>query len=197
MKPQRTPRTASCLYMLGFLSGLAFIILCGSSAAYNGLRDTNSASKVAEAVAKESSPNDFLQSTIPPIGEIDVAILDETNEFDVQALGIEPGTQAVVRMEDNGHVLDTKTGIASEVGSIEVKFELPKETSSGNVDFVVSVGDTEKRHKYWIPPSDYLNNTPTQQPIQATDTPTLTPTPSSTILSRSQSKALRNRNDQG
>ena len=182
MKPQRTPRTASCLYMLGFLSGLAFIILCGSSAAYNGLRDTHSASKIAEAVAKESSPNDFLQSTTPPIGDIDVAILDETNEFDVQALGIEPGTQAVVRMEDNGHVLDTKTGIASEVGSIEVKFELPKETSSGNVDFVVSVGDTEKRHKYWIPPSDYVNNTPTQQPIQATDTPTLTPTPSPTIL---------------
>lgn len=80
MKPQRTPRTASCLYMLGFLSGLAFITLCGSSAAYNQLSNTQPENKIAEAIAEDSSPDDFLQSTTAPDENIHVSILSETNE---------------------------------------------------------------------------------------------------------------------
>jgi len=166
--------------MLGFLSGLAFIILCGSSAAYNELRNTHPASKIAEAIAEESSPDDFLQSTTPPIGDIDVAILDDTNEFDVQALGIEPGTQVEVRMEVNGRVVATKTDTANEVGSIEVLFEPLKEIPlPKSVNFVISTGDAEKPHSYDLPPSTFTSasNTPTQQPIQAADTPTPSPSP--------------------
>jgi hypothetical protein len=97
MDSRRTPKTASCLYMLGFLSGLAFIILCGSSAAYNSLSNARSGNNPADDVVNAPPQNTLPQA----VDNVDISFgrTEQGDEFTVRALDIEPDTQVSIKMQ--------------------------------------------------------------------------------------------------
>ena len=178
LNKRRSRKSAGCVYMLGFLSGLVFIVLCGSTATYNGFSSARSESNLAEARVKVPAKSELPQLATPESEEIDIAIIDESKAFAVHVLNFEPGTQVVVQIESDGRELDSKTDIANDIGSISVTFASSNEILSlERIDFVASDGVTEKRRSYLLPPNLLASNTATLQPTQSVDTPTPSPTP--------------------
>ncbi|MBN1877157.1 MAG: hypothetical protein JXA33_23240 [Anaerolineae bacterium] len=186
MGSQRTSKTASCLYMLGFLSGLTFIILCGSSAAYNSLNSTRSEDELADSVAKAPLQNVLPQSGLQTIGDVEILIgrTSKGDEFTVQALDIEPNTQISVKLQDGERVLAAETVPADANGSISVELGPLNETLSlEHIEVIVSSGEAEKRITYVLPLKENVGNAPSMEqsaqsaaPQSAAPTPTLTPT---------------------
>lgn len=178
MNSRHSSKSAGCLYMFGFLSGLAFIALCGSTATYNGFSNMRSESNLTEAKVKAPAQSDLPQPSTPANEEIDVAITGENKAFAVQVLNFEPGVQVVVRMESDGRELDRKADIADDIGNVSVMFASSDEILSlKSVDFVASDGVTEKRRAYPLPPSLSASNTATLQPTRSGDTSSPWPTP--------------------
>lgn len=141
MKSRHASRSASCLYMLGFLSGLAFIILCGSSAAYNNRG--RSPEKLEDVVVKAPPQNTLPQPETQTIGDIEILFgrTDKGDEFTVQALGIEPNAQVSVELRNKEQVLTTKTVSADDMGSISVRLGPLSETLSlERIEVIVSSG---------------------------------------------------------
>lgn len=183
MKPRHASRTASCLYMLGFLSGLAFIILCGSSAAYNNRG--HSPEKLEDVVVKAPPQNTLPQPETQAIGDIEILFgrTDKGDEFTIQALDIEPNAQVSVELRNKEQVLATKTVSADDMGSISVRLGPLSETLSlERIEVIVSSGTVEKRTIYVLPLNAASENTLTEQFSQSSQSTTSyqpsTPTPS-------------------
>lgn len=153
MNSRRSRQSAGCVYVLGFLSGLVFIFLCGSSAAYNHLSHPQPANK--PATSEEKAPADVAPDTMPQtIGDvnIDYGRSEQGDEFTVQALDIEPGTQVIVRIQDGDRTLADKTVSADDNGTIRVDFGPLHETQSlAQVEIYVIIGETQVHKTYPLP----------------------------------------------
>lgn len=183
---RRSRKSAGCVYMLGFLSGLVFIVLCGSTATYNRVSNPRIENKPVK-VNEKALPNAALDTIPQTIGEVNISFgrSAQGDEFTIQALEIEPGTQAVVQIQDGDRVLATKTVTADINGTIYAEFEPLTETLFlAQVDIYVIVGETPIHKTYPLPTVADVGNIPTttewsQSPVVAAspDTPTPSPTP--------------------
>ncbi|HOU12476.1 MAG TPA: PA14 domain-containing protein [Anaerolineae bacterium] len=128
MRPRHTQKTASCLYMLGFLSGLVFVILCGSTTLYNNIAPSSSQVERNEQPVNIAPQEALPQQDGPTTDSVEIlygATTDGQEELTVNAFGFEPGTAVMVYLKDGNQVLDTKSDSADGMGAISVDFILP------------------------------------------------------------------------
>lgn len=206
MNARHSSRSAGCLYMFGFLSGLAFIALCGSSAAYNGRSSTQLENRLPVAVDEKALPNTVvaLETTPQVIEDIYIGYgrSELGDEFIVRALGIDPGTFATVRLQDAERLLVSKVVTADQNSMIEAVFDpLTVTLSLAQVDIYID-GEKQGHRIYPLPvglvveePSTTPKSVPAASatttsreptapppppPVTVTPTPTAIPTPSPT-----------------
>lgn len=174
MNSRHSSKSVGCLYMFGFLSGLAFIVLCGSSAAYNG-RDSTQLENKLPAISEKAPPNVAVEATPQVIEEIFIVYgrSEQGDEFTVRALGIEPDTQATVRLQDAERLLVSKIVTADQNSMIEAIFDpLTVTLSLPQVDIYID-GEKQGHRTYPLPISMVVEDiSPTTKPVPAADTQT-------------------------
>jgi len=114
--------------MLGFLSGLVFVILCGSTTLYNNIAPSSSQVERNEQPVNIAPQEALPQQDGPTTDSVEIlygATTDGQEELTVNAFGFEPGTAVMVYLKDGNQVLDTKSDSADGMGAISVDFILP------------------------------------------------------------------------
>ena len=156
MKTRHTPKTASCLYMLGFASGLLFIVLCGSSTIYEEFAASlpNRSAKsmdpeVLVGIPAEIPAANIAKDNVPaPLSQvvgdlqIDYARSDAGGELSVLGLGFEPGERVVVSVMSGETTIASAETQASGVGGFSLDILLPQEARSLTEINVVAVSAT-------------------------------------------------------
>ncbi len=80
-------------------------------------------------------------------------LINGTDYFMVRALGLEPGKQASVRIQNGEQVLASKGVTVDELSSISVEFELSATQSLERVDIIIVSGATQINQVFTLPSS--------------------------------------------
>ena len=150
MKTRRARKTSGCLYMLGFMSGLLFVALCGSSAIYEELSSPLSESRED----REPQPIVNVVASVPERADralpeqetesldIDLLQSDAGNELVIQGLGFEPDEHVVISIQAEEQEIATLEANTSGIGDFEVSFLLPEEYSALTSVKITAKGET-------------------------------------------------------
>ena len=196
MKTRHTPKTASCLYMLGFASGLLFIVLCGGSTIYEEFAasipqrnaDARSANVIEAALpVAQVAENDAPVPLSQTVGglNLDYTRSDAGDRLSVIGLGFEPGERVVVSvMSGENLVASQEARAADEVGSINLDIVLPTEARSLTSIEVIATSKTNTVSASYTLPGDISIGTgdsadgvSSGEPTMTTDRPVCTNTP--------------------
>ncbi len=176
MKNQRAIKPSGCLYILGFFSGLLFIIICGSTsltreAELNTSHIAKNGRHVSPQQVATPLPDAF---NLNPAGDMDVAVEIQGTQYQVSviALGFEERESVLIRFRVGEMFINGfHETVASDVGSINAHIPYPTEAQDRTDVEVVAIGELTELKAALPPLPTTVELDPTSASPEITNTP--------------------------
>lgn len=195
MKTRRVRKTSSCLYMLGFMSGLLFVALCASSSLYEEFTaslpeaEEQNVSQLADnpqrvANPRASAPEDAIESPLKQEAVLDIQFQRKENggdELIIRGLNFTPGESVRVSVLAEGQEIYVEDAQVDPATSFQVVYAIPPAYQNLTSITVIAKSDSaEARQTYPLPglingPGESATGTPSVP--SATETPSSGPSP--------------------